>query len=108
MDFMVDTIYSDSISWVLFYVYLLVTKEIQMIKCDHKFIVTSWKISDHSHKAQEIMCERCLVCLEGDEINLLRNAKRECFKAVSDHIKFMESLASTHFTEEATPEAHTS
>ncbi len=42
--------------------------------CSHIWIVSSWKISEHSESAQELMCEKCGAFVDSDGLSNLRNS----------------------------------
>jgi len=51
-------------------------------KDGHNFIVTSWRISDHSQSAQEVMCTKCLTNLNIEGINTARANLITCCEQV--------------------------
>ncbi len=40
--------------------------------CIHQWIVSSWRISEHSKEAQELMCQKCAAFVSHPELHQLR------------------------------------
>jgi hypothetical protein len=49
------------------------------MNCEHIWIVTSWRLSDHSKTAQELMCQKCRCIDDSANVSKLRckNVPRE-------------------------------
>ncbi len=44
-----------------------------MEECEHLWMVSSWKVADHSRTAQELMCQKCYCVINNEGLQLIRD-----------------------------------
>jgi len=55
-----------------------------MNECKHEFMVTNWSVSEKKKHASGLMCKKCLMILDNDDIIKLQNMRSELKKKAKE------------------------